>query len=272
MTCNPNNAEISENIDVNEKRENRPDLVDRVFRQKLKPLMTDIRRNIIFGKVNVYCYVIEFQKRGLPHAHILITLVENYKPRDSALLDKIVSAEISDKNIHPGLFSIITKNMIHGPCGFLSYSSCMVENICSKSFLKKFQEYTVLKFDRYPLYHRRKKNSVKILKNHVYNSWDIPYSPYLSLKYNCHINVDICASFKTVKYLFGYAYKEFDRANISFQFDEIKNHKDSKSVSPHEAVWRIFKFSTHEQSHTVEKLAVYLEREHNIFFHQMNKE
>ncbi|TBU04384.1 PIF1-like helicase [Hamiltosporidium magnivora] len=145
----PNNAEISENIDANEKRENTPDLVDRVFRQKLKALMTDIRKNIIFGKVNVYCY--------------------------SALLEKIVSAEISDKNTHPRLFSIITKNMIHGTCVFSSYSSCIVENICSKSFLKKFQEYTVLKSDGYPLYHRRKNDPVKIRKNHVDNSWDVPY-------------------------------------------------------------------------------------------------
>ncbi|TBU13530.1 helitron-like helicase [Hamiltosporidium tvaerminnensis] len=74
MTCNPNYAEISENLDANEKRENRPDLVDRVFREKHKALMADIIKNKIFGKVKAYCYVIEFQNRGLPHAHILITL------------------------------------------------------------------------------------------------------------------------------------------------------------------------------------------------------
>ena len=39
------------------------------------------------------------------------------------------------------------------------------------------------------------------------NQWIVPYSPYLTLKYNCHINIEICASAKATKYLYKYVSK-----------------------------------------------------------------
>jgi hypothetical protein len=57
-----------------QKPQDRPDIVARVFKQKLDALIQDIQTNHIFGVPVAYVYVIEFQKRGLPHAHILIIL------------------------------------------------------------------------------------------------------------------------------------------------------------------------------------------------------
>ena len=34
------------------------------------------------------------------------------------------------------------------------------------------------------------------------NSWVVPYSPYLLLKHNCHINIETCVSMKGIKYLY----------------------------------------------------------------------
>jgi hypothetical protein len=48
----------------------------------------------VFGKVEAYIYVAEFQKRGLPHAHILLTLHEQDKLQNSICIDSIVSAKI----------------------------------------------------------------------------------------------------------------------------------------------------------------------------------
>ena len=59
---------------------NRPDLCARVFKIKFKELMNDLIKNKIFGKVVSNIDVIEFQKRGLPHAHILLILDKEDKP------------------------------------------------------------------------------------------------------------------------------------------------------------------------------------------------
>ena len=41
----------------------------------------------------------------------------------------------------------------------------------------------------------------------VDNSWVVPYIPFLSLRYNAHINVEIVYSIKCVKYLYKYITK-----------------------------------------------------------------
>ena len=47
------------------------------------------------------------------------------------------------------------------------------------------------------------------------NSWIVPYNPYLSLRYDCHINVEVCTSPKAAKYLFKYTTKGNDRARVA---------------------------------------------------------
>jgi hypothetical protein len=42
----------------------------------------------------------------------------------------------------------------------------------------------------------------------------VPYNPYLSLLFNCHINVEVCTSVAAVKYLYKYAYKGHDCAQV----------------------------------------------------------
>ncbi|CAB4474440.1 unnamed protein product [Rhizophagus irregularis] len=65
--------------------------------------------------------VIEFQKRVLPHAHILMILLPEDEPKISEVFDKLVCAEIPDKNHQPLLFGNITsRNIIHRPCANLN--------------------------------------------------------------------------------------------------------------------------------------------------------
>jgi hypothetical protein len=74
FTCNPEWPEIKDAILENQIPNDRPDIVARVFRLKLKSLLDDLTKKSVLGKVVAHMHVIEFQKRGLPHAHILVCL------------------------------------------------------------------------------------------------------------------------------------------------------------------------------------------------------
>ena len=80
-------------------------------------------------------YTIEFQKRGLPHAHILLFLDKKDKPSDAASLDSIICAEIPDQDQEPELYELVQSLMIHGPCGAANTNAtCMHNKTCSKYF------------------------------------------------------------------------------------------------------------------------------------------
>jgi len=79
-TANPKWREVTENLEEGQTAADRPDLVARVFGMKLRTFIDDIIKNHCFGNCLGYLKVIEFQKRGLPHAHILVCLSPNCKP------------------------------------------------------------------------------------------------------------------------------------------------------------------------------------------------
>lgn len=81
----------------------------------------------------------------------------------------------------------------------------MTDSICSKGYPKLFREETVDNVNGYPMYRSRDNaNHITINGNVVDNRWVVPYNPNLSRKYNAHINVEICSSIKSIKYIFKY--------------------------------------------------------------------
>jgi hypothetical protein len=59
-------------------------------------------------------------------------------------INQFISAEIPDPTDDPHLHMIVTKFMMHGPCGLANTSAaCMVNGICSKNFPKKYENVTV---------------------------------------------------------------------------------------------------------------------------------
>jgi hypothetical protein len=92
--------------------------------------------NNVLGRVAGYCYTIEFQKRGLPHCHMLLILEEDDKIRNAEDIDEIVNATIPDQTTFPLAFETVSKTIVHGPCGDLNPNSpCMKNGICSKGLL-----------------------------------------------------------------------------------------------------------------------------------------
>lgn len=84
-------------------------------------------------------YVIEFQKRGLPHAHMLVWLHPDDRPKSVERIDELISAEIPDKESDPLGYNTVKNYMIHGPCGAdFSYSPCMSNGKCIRHFPKRF--------------------------------------------------------------------------------------------------------------------------------------
>jgi hypothetical protein len=98
-------------------------------------------------------YSVEWQQRVLPHAHILIWLVERIRPNK---IDDVISTEILDNDKDPLLHKIVTKNEIHDPCGLLNPNSpSMIDGKCSKRFPRQLVVETISGNDCYPLYRRR---------------------------------------------------------------------------------------------------------------------
>ena len=54
----------------------RPDIICQVFKARLQALIHNLKQGKRFngGKVQYIMYVIEYQHRGLPHAHIVVRL------------------------------------------------------------------------------------------------------------------------------------------------------------------------------------------------------
>jgi len=74
MTCNPHWAEIKNNIPPGSHWKFHQDIVNRVFHMKLMALLDVLTHKKLFGEVLAFVYRIEWQARGMPHAHILIIL------------------------------------------------------------------------------------------------------------------------------------------------------------------------------------------------------
>nr|XP_047142924.1 uncharacterized protein LOC124817156 [Hydra vulgaris] len=228
----------------------RPDLVTRVFKLKLNNLLNDIFKHGVLGKVVTHVQVIEFQKRGLPHAHILLHLANDDKLETSQDIDNLICAEIPDPIVNCELYDIIKTCMIHGPCGILNPNSpCMKDGVCSKKYPKDFNANTVAVHNGYPRY---SDNGlvINIKGNNVDNRWVVPYNPWLSKKYQAHINVEACMSVKAVNH------------------DEINTFLDCRYVSAPEALWRIFKYPISHMSHSVIRLKVHLPENQIVYFRE----
>ncbi|GFY04302.1 ATP-dependent DNA helicase [Trichonephila clavipes] len=104
-------------------------------------------------RTGILYLLIEFQKRGLPHMHLLLILAEDDKIRDPENIDIIASAELPDKTVDPKLHEIVKFIMIHGPCGVLRPNApCLVDGVCTKGYPKQFRDTTAENIDGYPMY------------------------------------------------------------------------------------------------------------------------
>ena len=271
MTGNSNWPGVMENLFEGQQPFNRPDIVNRVFQRMLGLLLDDIKKGAL-GHLKAFLYTIEGQFRGLKHAHILLLLTIILTVDD---IDKIISAQIPDKEQKPELYSVVRKYMLHGPCGLPAFpnSPCMEKGICSKGFPKHFRDQTSLPDGGhgYPLY-ARPENGRLMEKNGFKfdNRWVVPYNEFLSVKFNCHINVEFIGSLMTIKYIYKYVHKGADVSTVALgaedDKDEIKKFVNARTIDPYEAHWRIHGYKVQDRHPAVIKLAIHVEDQQTVCF------
>ena len=226
LTCNPYWPEIMEQLLPGQTAFDRGDIVCQVFYRKLQAILKNMRSGKYFKvnnssqeyhKIQFEVRVIEYQRRGLPHAHLVFKFQDNFMPRYE---DKPALAVWIDQHIcavYPSLMTdqepletgetfekdaiyadIVRSHMLH-KCFPESNGGCKNENnVCSKGYDTNIIT-NITTFDQrgFPQYRRP---TVKSL--HV-----VPHQRELLKDWNGHANVEFAGSTYTVIYLYKYLFK-----------------------------------------------------------------
>jgi hypothetical protein len=214
FTANPCWCEVEEALLPNQTPPDRPDVIARIFQMKLESLIDDIMQKKIFGRALGYVYTVEYQKWGLPHAHLIMFLHRSCRLSTPELVDSFISTELPDKTCQPRLFALVKRFMIHGPC---RNRFCLDERgRCSKIFLKVFHANTEITGDSYVQTQRRDTGRfIRIGNDFVDNHSVVSYCPYLTLRYETHINVECTAGFHALKYIYKVRFLSYNFRNHS---------------------------------------------------------
>ena len=287
MTANPRWKEVRDSLAYAQTAEQRCDVIARVFHAKLNSMLSDLKNKL--GKQVVCVHVIEFQKRGLPHAHIVVILAQHDRPRTPDQVDSLSSAEIpplpsdddhSDAaNAQRRLRALVLEHMVHNDCSGPGGRSCPcwddVAGRCGGNFPFDFSSSTSLGDERQRAKYRRRNGApwtASVQGRHVTNQWVVPYCACLLMRYECHLNVEVVTAAHAVKYLFKYLFKGADSVSAAQHAmnrvpDRIGDYQDHRYLGSSEAMWRLLEFALHrsvarlpEQSHEIEPKTLNVER------------
>ena len=283
VTTNPQWPEILAELPPGRKAHHCPWIVARVFHCKLEKLKEALFKKHILGRVEAYTYVIEFQKRGLPHAHMLLIMKPDDRPKCADDYDKIICAEITTGTSpkHASLRAKQLRHMIH-----THRPKCYAEDdpdhdTCRNRYPRPTRSDTADHEDSFPKYRRRSVAE----GGHPKNPYVVPHNTHLLEWLDCHCNVEICTSITSVKYLFKYVYKGHDRimyqlasANGDQQqqagngggewrpYDEIQRYLDARYVTTSEATWRTLGFPMNQLFPRVMRLQLHKPDEQMVIF------
>ena len=259
VTCNPAWPEIIETLCAlypgarpgqHQSATDHPEIVSQVFDLKLHALLSQLRAGIL-GRQRAILHTIEWQKRGLPHAHILMWVTPEDKPGAEAV-DACVCAEVPDPETDPELHAMVCAKMVHGPCGPLNpQAPCMQAGRCSIGYPKRYQEATVLPDRGNPNYRRRSPDEggrrAQAPGRHgveIDNRWIVPYNPHILRSLDSHVNVEVIThAVGAIRYCIKYITKGTDQIMFAVQpdgvVDEVAQYQHSRYLGAMEATWRL---------------------------------
>jgi PIF1-like helicase/Helitron helicase-like domain at N-terminus len=246
-----------------------PIVVCRAFKQRLSALFQWMKLNL--GLIDYQIHVIEYQKRGLPHAHILVKLSPEIP---FSYLSELISAEVPDRKENPSLYDKVMGFMQHSK-NHLSQDSrgrsqrCNKNGFCQYNFPQPIRATNQID-DRGRVQWRRRTEADK---------WTNPHIPALLELLDCHIMVDYCSTANVIFYLFKYFFKQLetalynisrtrntdnaDNVNADGQLDAVPNEMTdftkARWLCSSAAVWRILGYTTTHCAPTVVVVDVHLQ-------------
>lgn len=275
FTANPKWVEIQQSLSHGQDAHERPDVIVRVFHEKLALLLDDLKEKL--GHSQCCVHVIEFQKRGLPHAHIVVILSAADRPRTSFQVDQLTSSELPpqprDDDLSPEadvqrrLRALVLEHMVHNDCRGRTNCPCWdaSKQRCGGQFPFAFTNETILGDERRKTLYRRRNGEQWTHVNgegrRISNEWIVPYNAELLLKYQCHLNVEVVTADYAIKYLFKYLFKGSDSASAAIKateriIDRIGHYQAHRYLGSAEAIWRLYKLHMTSHTDTVVRMAV----------------
>jgi len=208
FTCNSDWPEIQSQLLPGQNFTDIPVVVCRVFKQKLSKLMSALHTMFPNAGQLIYSITsIEFQKRGLPHAHILLKYTQDCL--DPEHIDQVISATLPPD---PADSALVLKFMVHPShpphvinhtppdnTHPLKYCERWVNNarVCRFGYPKPVALQTTFSANGRVQYRRCHKNDENI----------VPHCLPLLRKFKCHMNMEIGGSGQLFQYLFKYIHK-----------------------------------------------------------------
>ena len=257
VTCNELWPEIQETLLKGQSAFDRPDVVVKVFKARLRAILYNLKNGKYFGSKTAYILqVIEYQHRGLPHAHIIIQLVDgpNHQniPECIAWIDQYISATMpivnetstDEDRLYYGLVnSKMIHSCYHGIGGCLASAT---SRVCKRNYTDTdVRENTFFDAQGFPIYRRPLHEDLRI----------VPHNRQMLLDCDCHINVEFCGTCYTVLYLYSYLFKgnkkiKFELNNTAniHENDEINLHLRGRMVCSMDAFWRFMGYQTYPAS------------------------
>jgi len=200
VTCNPEWEEIKSQLRPGQTFADRPLVVVRTFKRKLTLLLNALKSMFINAGRPIYCiHSVEFQKRGLPHAHILIKFRDDCVTPDD--IDSVVSAEIPSNASDAAL---VRKFMMHNHPSISAEPSKYCQRVeadgsraCRFKYPHSLQPTTTID-DEGRIHYRRRKSGDEMV---------VPHNLPLLRKFQCHINFEVANTSHIFQYLFKYIHK-----------------------------------------------------------------
>lgn len=195
ITCNDKWPEIQSQLRPGQTFADIPIVVVRVFHRKLALFIQALKT--MFTNIGRPVYIIqsiEFQKRGLPHAHILVKYKHHcITPID---IDTVVSAEIP---VDPSDAALVRQFMIHKHTPTYCMREDRVTGVksCRFKYPRPINQTTTFDADGRVIYRRRKAEDVFV----------VPHCLALLRKFKCHINFEVAGSSQLFQYIFKYIHK-----------------------------------------------------------------